>query len=345
MAHPTALDPTVLAGFSQTRQRVDAALAQAPAPTFSAPAPARSDNGDAGRLLAPPDWESYIGQEAVKSELRIRIHSALTRNAPLEHTLLTGPGGAGKTALVDLVAAELDRPLIKLTKPVRSDALIDLLWNAPPGALLFIDEIHVWGARTANGGQHTIMQITEEGTIDTAMGTKVAVPVTVIAATTNPERLFPPLLSRFMVQCDFDDYTDDELTVMVASMSGRAGVPLDHRTCAALGQAAAGSPRAARALVLAARDLHMGCLPIDAATVLAMTGTDPDGLTKPHRRYLERLSAAPHGRAGLTTMSTLTGLPSGQLVAVEALLSRRGYVEMGPSGRQITADGRRRIAS
>lgn len=339
---PTSLDRAVLAGFAKTRDRVCAELAShAPArqPVTTTADTAPVDGG----LLAPPDWDSYLGQDAIKAQLRVRVHSARVRNAPLEHTLLTGPGGMGKTALASLIAAELGQPLLVLTKPVRTEALIDLLWNF--SGLLFIDEIHTWGVRTANGGQHTLMQLMEDGTIDTSRGTKVAVQVAVVAATTNLERLFPPLLSRFMVQCEFDDYTDDEMTTMVAAMSGRAGVPIDHHTCAALGRAAAGSPRTARSLVLAARDLHTGDLPIDAATVLAMTDTDPDGLTRRHRRYLERLAAAAHGRCGLTTLSTLTGLPTGQLVAVEALLARRGYVEIGAGGRQITADGRRRITA
>ena len=287
--------------------------------------------------LGPACWDDYIGQADMKMRLRVHIVSAKNRGARLDHVLLTGIAGSGKTTLAGLIAAELGVDIAVVTKPVEAPQLHRILSNLGTGCL-FLDEVHGWSRRQ----QHALMQLTEEQALDGPTGPVSYPNITVIAATTEPNELFAPLLTRFPIRPDIAAYTDEDMAGIVTGMAARAGVHLDDDTAAMLGRASAGRPRAARDLVLAARDLACADMNPDGPAVLAFTGIDPDGVTAGHRDYLAALAAC-DGTAGMTVLESRLRLPAAAIRDLEWLLIERDYIAQTKQGRALTAKGRARL--
>lgn len=295
--------------------------------------------------LAPKTWDDYIGQANLKMHLQVRIASAKNRGAPLPHTLLVADPGAGKTTIVELIAQELEVPLATVTKPTDPDRLADILFRFGGGpGVLFVDEVHEW----TNRQKHALMQLTESGRLDTRCGTHGFPKVTVVAATTEPQMLPVPLRDRFMIQPNWAPYTRAEMVEIIRGMAGRAGIPdsvLDSDLLDTLAQASADSPRRARALTVAARDMVAAGITPTGIQVLQFTDTELDGLTRPHLRYLETLGRQQGGKAGQETMATLLGINRAEVRDIERLLTRRGYIEYTGTGRTVTAAGRQRLTA
>lgn len=295
---------------------------------------------------APVTWDDYIGQTDLKMHLKVRIAAALKRGDRLPHTLLVAEPGAGKTTIAQLIAQSLDRQLITLTKPVDPARLADHLFRfgGEPG-ILFVDEIHLWNGK---GQQHALMQLTESQTLDTSVGTVGFPHVTVLAATTEPQDLVQPLKERFMIQPRWQPYSDDELAQIIEGMATRAGVPagvVSGEMARTLAKASAGIPRRARALVVAARDMIDAGLEPSAFDVLRFTGTEADGLTQTHFDYLTILGRRQGGKAGLDSIVNQMGAHRREVVNVERMLVRLGYVVLTGNGRQVTAAGRVRLTA
>lgn len=302
------------------------------------PGRGRSDD-----VLAPPDWTSYIGQAKAKAEMQIRMLSAERRGAALPHTLILAGPGSGKTTLVRLVAKSAGLPMVALKKPPKNnDALLDVMFPVVGGGILFVDEAHTWGPTM----QEALMQVTEDGELDTSGGVVNVERVTVICATTDPQKLLTPLRDRFGTMPEFVPYTIDEMGDIIDGMLERSGIELPPGVVGELAVATNGNPRLARHLAEAARDLVITEMPCDARSILAFVGVAHDGLTRNHLRYLERLSSAcKHGTAGLQTIATLLQLPLGEVRTLERLLTDRGLVAYaGAAGRSLTPAGRRRLA-
>ena len=212
--------------------------------------------------------------------------------------------------------------------------------------VLFIDEVHCWSKGTQ---QPWLMELTESGTVETSFATHHFPNLTAIAATTDPDKLLLPLMDRFGCQVTLDSYTTEEMVDIAAGMARRCWPdgrePLDDDTLRVLAEAAAGVPRILRSLVFAGRDLvHAGQVP-SAMAILRLCDTDPDGLTRAHLDMLDRLASSNGGTAGLTTLATMLRMPAEVLRRTEQLLIDEGYVALLPTGRQITARGRRRLAA
>lgn len=316
------------------------AIKQAEAYAANAAPAADATNEDA---LAPASWDEYIGQEQLKAHLKVRIAAALARDDAAPHILLYGPPGAGKTTIARLVASTLGRNLKELVAPVDAAGLCDALWRLGPGGVLFVDEVHRW---SRGAQQHALMQLTEDGHIDTPKGRQEFDRVTVIAATTEKQKLELPLQDRFMVKPKFEEYSVDEMAAIISGMAARAGLDpsyVDDSFTHILGYASAGVPRNARALVLAARDLALAGINPDGPTVLNFAGVEPDGLTADHIDYLRLLADQPKGLAGGPTMATLLNVAHPQVRQTERLLTDRKYVMLTSAGRQITQAGRARV--
>ena len=288
--------------------------------------------------LRPRRLEDYVGQAALKAELEVRMESALTRGKPLDHVLLTGRPGYGKTSLAQIIAAEMDEPFIGLTGALKLHELAEIVRTHQ--GVLFLDEIHRWSPKD----QESLLTLIEDGYLDIGNGRVIDVPwLTVVAATTERQRLIEPLVRRFPFAPEFDDYSEDEMVRIVLDMGERAGTFIDVDDAQVFARATAGRPRQARNLVLAYRDLDViraeGEL-VDAEDVLKMVRVDPDGLGVLHYRYLQHLAEhCEGGQGGLKTMCNLLGLKEGAVMDLERLLLSRGLIQLGNRGRLLTSAG------
>lgn len=310
---------------------------------------AESRGGPVDSVLPVPvpslTWDEYVGQAMVKQQLLVRIHSAKTRGKPMPHVLLVAEGGSGKTTIAELIAAELGKPLIEINRPPKNnDELIDRIWQLSygEGGVLFVDEVHLWPPGRA---QHALMSLTESQMIDSDRGPVRFPGVTVIAATTDPQKLTKPLRSRFACKPTFLPYTVEEISSIIERLLRLEDIEISAEELTMLAEAAGGNPRQARHLFEATRDLHVTGLPHNAATVLAFCDIEPDGLTRDHMAYLNVLAACRHGRAGKESLSDMLGIATSEVRQLERLLSLRGLVALGgSSGRQITPAGRLRVS-
>lgn len=291
--------------------------------------------------VAPPRWASFIGQGPLLDQLRVNLDAARHRGDALDPVLLAGGAGMGKTTIARLVAADLGRGLVMVKRSITSRDLSERLRHAGPAPILFVDEVHLFD----RNAQHDLMQLIEDGDLDVGTRRVAHHDVSVIAATTNPEKLVGPLVDRFTM-LPVTPYTAFDMQLIVAGMAYRLGFDVADVTIEfqeILGDAAAGSPRAARRLVKAARNLRDAGRPYDGLSVLAFTGVDTDGMTADHLRYLEALATSPKDAVGETALAQMLTLPPGQVRRLETLLLDRNYIVLAGRGRQITAAGHRRL--
>lgn len=291
------------------------------------------------RTLRPLSWRDYIGQAPLVTQLRTKCQAAFKLERPLDHLLINGTQGSGKTTLAHLAADETGDSLVKISRPVNESELMQAIWDLPgPGVgILFIDEAHMQSART----QRSLLTLTEEGYIQTKFGTDSFPWLTVILATTEKRMISLPLQSRLTI-LDMDEYTLDEMGLIVEGMAERAGVALDSDTTSALAVAAVGVPRAARHLVLAAQELSaVGQEPtLDA--ILTHCRLDADGLSRDHLGYMRCLQLI-GGQAGLEVLTVRLQLHRTEVQRIERLLVDRGYVRYDSRGRVLTGSGRARL--
>lgn len=291
----------------------------------------------AAQTLAVQDWDSYVGQPLLKERLDVHVAAALHDERPLEHVLLTGPLGSGKTSMARLIAARCHDPILELTMPMDRKTLIREFDNWT-GGVLFLDEIH------AQRDQEMLLPLLTEGFLLDSRGQKHQRKwLTVVAATTERDKVIRTLSSRFAITPEFEPYSDGELGLIVARMAAQAEVDLDQETAMALGRASGGIPRNAEHLVLAARALGVSGRPVSTETILEFCQTDPDGLTVLHKRHLDVLHSQ-GDQASEKTLATLLDLSGTAVRDLERLPLQKGYIVYTPTGRQLTATGRAKQA-
>jgi Holliday junction DNA helicase RuvB len=296
---------------------------------------------ETGDVMQAASFDDYVGQEPLKRRLSVHIQAALTERRMLDHVFLAGPPGFGKTALARIIAAELGDAFASITLPVKPAALIAFFqrWEGP--GVVLLDEIH----RATPAQQEDLLNLLQEGYVQTLTAKRIEVPnLTVIGATTEPDKVIQPLYDRFPIKPTFVDYTDEDMAMIVIGMADKIDLDIEPDLALALGQAAGGTPRNARQLVLAFRDLFAS---LDrnptAAEILDLCNIEPDGLTAAHVSYLKHLSDL-GGHAGLSLLASMLRLHPSIVCNLERLLVGRGLVLYGTQGRELTQAGFRRVS-
>jgi Holliday junction DNA helicase RuvB len=327
-----------------------------PMPRGEKPAPARVTAGNpidgdlqADVSLRPRSLADYINQEKVKDNVAIAIEAATKRGEPLDHVLLYGPPGLGKTTLAYIIAAEM-RVNIRVTSGPAIERIGDLaaiLTGLREGDVLFIDEIH----RLSRIVEEFLYPALEESAIDWVTGKgpgaraiRLAIkPFTLIGATTRYAMMSPPLRDRFGAVYRLDFHDVDALSTIVRRSASILGVPIDEDGAAAIAARARGTPRVANRLLRRVRDYAQvrGDGTIDAAVAvealerLEIDALGLDGVDyKVLRAIIEKFDGGP---VGLDTLSASISEEADTIMDVyEPYLMQVGFLQRTPRGRVAT---------
>ena len=307
------------------------------------------DDGDAENSLRPKRLEDYIGQEKVKDNLRIYMEAAKMRGESLDHVLLYGPPGLGKTTLSNIIAAEMGVNIRITSGPAieKQGDLAALLTNLSEGDVLFIDEIH----RLSRSVEEILYPAMEDNALDIIIGKgpsarsiRIDLPrFTLIGATTRAGQLTTPLRDRFGVVLKLELYTPEELTTIVKRSAGILGFPITDDGAYEIASRSRGTPRIANRLLKRVRDFAQveGKETIDsqiANYALQKLEIDQLGLDNTDRRMLETIIKFYNGGpVGLETLAATVGEEAVTLEDVyEPYLLQIGYLSRTPRGRCVT---------
>ena len=310
----------------------------------------QSDDISLENSLRPHNLKEYIGQDTVKESLSLSIEAALKRHEPLDHMLLYGPPGLGKTTLSAIVASEMGQNIRVTSGPAieRPGDLASILANLNEGDVLFIDEIH----RLSRSVEEVLYPAMEDFAIDimlgkgpTARSIRVAVPhFTLVGATTRFGQLSAPLRDRFGMIYRLELYTPDQLAAIVTRSANILNVRgTTPEGMMEIAKRSRGTPRIANRMLKRARDYAEvrgdGTITRDAANAaLKMEGVDDLGLDKTDRNMLlTMIDKFGGGPVGLDTLAATTGEDAGTIEAVyEPFLMQLGFLMRTPRGRICT---------
>jgi Holliday junction DNA helicase RuvB len=307
------------------------------------------DDLEIDRSLRPRRLDEYLGQTRVKENLGVLIDAARGRDESLDHLLLSGPPGLGKTTLAGVVACELSVQMRQTSGPAieRAGDLAAILTNLEPRDVLFIDEIH----RLNRAVEEVLYPAMEDFSIDIVIGKGPAArslrldlpPFTLIGATTRTGLLTGPLRDRFGMAFRLEYYTVEELAAIVVRSAGILGVSIDAEGAEEIARRGRGTPRLANRLLKRVRDYaqvrHDGRITEDiAAEALAFFQVDHVGLDRMDLAILETLTKTFSGRpVGLNTLAAAVSEDSETLEDVyEPFLLQLGFLARTPKGRQAT---------
>ena len=309
---------------------------------------------DFDKSLRPKQFADFVGQTSVKEQLEIFVQAARNRGETLDHVLLAGPPGLGKTTLAGIIATELQVSVHTTSGPAleRKVDVAGILTNLQQGDVLFVDEIH----RLNSAIEEVLYPAMEDFEIDIMIGEGPAArsirlsvpPFTLIGATTRTGLLTTPLRDRFGVWQRLEYYTEPELAAIVTRSAGILAVTIDAESAGEIAARSRGTPRVANRLLRRVRDFaevrHQGVITREIClAALDLFQVDHEGLDKLDRDILLAIcDKFDGGPVGLDTLAVALGEESDTIMDVyEPYLIMRGFLQRTPRGRVVTKAGYR----
>ncbi|HME02377.1 MAG TPA: Holliday junction branch migration DNA helicase RuvB [Solirubrobacteraceae bacterium] len=304
---------------------------------------------DLDRSLRPRRLEDFVGQEALCEQLTVSIEAARARGDVLDHLLLAGPPGLGKTSLAQIVAAELEVPFVQTAGPAleRKGDVAAFLTALEPRSVFFVDEIH----RLPRTLEETFYPAMEDQrlpiTVGQGAGARVVTlelpPFTLVGATTRTGLLTTPLRDRFGIQARLEPYSVQELAVIVRRSAEILQIGLEDDGASAIASRSRGTPRVANRLLKRVRDFAEvrmeGVVTAQAArAALELLEVDERGLDRLDREILRTICAKfDGGPVGLSTLAVAVGEERDTIEDVyEPYLLKEGLIKRTPRGRTAT---------
>ena len=309
----------------------------------------RQEDKDLEQSLRPHALRDYVGQKQMKDSLKIYIEAALQRHEPLDHILLYGPPGLGKTTMACIIAAEMGQNIRITSGPAieRPGDLASILTNLAPGDVLFIDEIH----RLSRSVEEVLYPAMEDNALDimigkgpTARSIRLDLPIfTLIGATTRAGQLSAPLRDRFGMLFRLELYTPEELAQIVTRSAGIMNMACEPAGVLEIARRSRGTPRIANRMLKRVRDFAQvradGVITYEVARAgMDMLDVDDLGLDRVDRAVLTcMMDKFGGGPVGLDTLAATTGEDSVTIEDVyEPYLMQLGFLMRTPRGRILT---------
>src|SRR5690554_979728 len=306
-------------------------------------------DSDFDRVLRPKSLEDFTGQKKIVENLQIFVQATKQRNEPLDHVLLHGPPGLGKTTLANIMANELNVGFKVTSGPVldKPGDLAGLLTSLDEGDVLFIDEIH----RLSPVIEEYLYSAMEDFVIDimidsgpNARTVQIALnPFTLIGATTRSGLLTAPLRARFGINSRLQYYNSKTLTLIVQRSASLLNIPIHDDAAYEIASRSRGTPRIANALLRRVRDFAQikgdGVINIEITNIaLSALNVDKNGLDEMDNRLLSALiDKFNGGPVGITTLATAVGENAGTIEEVyEPFLIQEGFLVRTQRGRKVT---------